>query len=91
MMQEPSEQTQRAAQQAIHAARLTGRQRRFVEAYLANGNNGTQAARAAGYGGSYATLRAIACQNLRKPNIAGVVDAYMAAFREEIRTQTRHR
>ena len=45
---------------------LTARQERFIEAYLVC-CNGTQAAIGAGY--SSKTARAIACENLRKPQI----------------------
>jgi len=52
------------------ADRLTPKQARFANAYLANGGNGTRAAEAAGYAGSYATLRSVASENLGKPDIA---------------------
>ncbi|MBM3149599.1 MAG: terminase small subunit, partial [Chloroflexi bacterium] len=49
-------------------AKLTDKQRLFVEAYLECWN-ATEAARQAGYKGNYATLRTIGCQNLTKLNI----------------------
>jgi len=55
-------------------ANLTTKQQLFIEAYLSNGFNGVEAARAAGYRGSYATLRVIAAENLTKPNIKARID-----------------
>ena len=52
--------------------KLTTKQRLFVEAYLAN-PNATEAARRAGYAGNDATLRAVASENLSKPNIAALI------------------
>lgn len=49
---------------------LTAKQRAFVNAYLANGFNGTEAARQAGYKGNDNTLGVVAYDNLRKPKIA---------------------
>lgn len=57
------------------AKKLTAKQEAFVEEYLGNGFNGVQAARNAGYEGNDATLRAIASENLTKPNIASRVRA----------------
>ena len=57
--------------------KLDKKQRAFVEAYLANGFNGTQAALKAGYGktrSSIASLADIASENLRKPHIRELVD-----------------
>lgn len=50
---------------------LTEKQRVFVEAYLANGFNASAAARKAGY--SERTAHAIGWENLRKPEIAVLV------------------
>lgn len=55
--------------------KLTPKQEAFAENYLANGFNGVQAARDAGYQGSDGTLRAVASENLTKPNIASRVRA----------------
>ena len=52
---------------------LTNKQRAFVEAYLANGFNATQAAITAGY--SVDSARVIGAQNLAKVNIASHVRA----------------
>jgi phage terminase small subunit len=51
--------------------KLTNKQKMFVESYLANGGNGVRAAEQAGYAGGDNTLRAIASENLTKPNIRG--------------------
>jgi len=56
---------------------LTQRQRRFVEEYAA-GRNGTQAAILAGY--SAHTARAIACENLKKLEIADAIERLSAAL-----------
>jgi phage terminase small subunit len=56
------------------AEKLTEKQRRFVEAYMGEAaGNATEAAKLAGYKGNNATLRAIASENLTKPNIASAV------------------
>lgn len=49
--------------------KLTPKERAFVEAYATNGGNGTQAARAAGYGGDDNSLAVTAHTNLSKPKI----------------------
>lgn len=54
------------------AKRLTLKQLRFIDAYMATGN-GTEAARQAGYKGSYETLAQNARDNLRKPHIAAEI------------------
>src|SRR5713101_3669479 len=46
---------------------VTLKQRRFCKAYVANGGNGQEAARTAGYKGHDKTLKAVACENLTKP------------------------
>jgi phage terminase small subunit len=51
--------------------KLTNKQEMFVESYLSNGGNGVRAAEQAGYAGGDNTLRAIASENLTKPNIRG--------------------
>ncbi len=58
---------------------LTAKQSRFTSEYLANGGNGTKAAEAAGYAGSYGTLRSVASENLRKPEIDMHIRARLAA------------
>jgi phage terminase small subunit len=50
------------------ANKLSKKQELFVEYYIQT-KNATQAARLAGYGGSYKTLRSIGSQNLTKINI----------------------
>lgn len=52
---------------------MTARQTRFVQEYLANGQNATAAAIAAGY--SRATAASIGSENLRKPEIAHAIAA----------------
>lgn len=57
---------------------LTTKQEAFILAYLANGYNATEAARAAGYSGNYNTLSAIGAENLGKPNIQAAISEHMA-------------
>lgn len=52
---------------------LTGKQRVFINAYLTNGFNATEAARIAGYKGNNVTLAAVGYENLRKPQIASEI------------------
>lgn len=52
---------------------LTTKQKLFVEHYLAN-PNATQAARKAGYKGSNDTLASVGKENLRKPQIAKLLE-----------------
>lgn len=56
-------------------ARLTGRQRAFVEEYLRD-FNATRAAIAAGYSARSATV--IGCENLTKPNISAAIKQAIA-------------
>ena len=56
-------------------AKLTDKQRRFVEEYCSNGFNATQAAISAGY--SEKTAKDIACQNLAKLYIQDEIKAFM--------------
>lgn len=58
-------------------ATLTFKQRAFVEAYLANGFNGTEAARTAGYKGNDNVLAVVAYENIRKPKIAALIQERM--------------
>lgn len=53
--------------------KLTAKQKLFVEYYLQTWN-AAQAAKAAGYKGSYATLRSIGSENLTKPNILAEIE-----------------
>ena len=50
--------------------KLTGKQQVFINAYLSNGFNATEAARTAGYKGHDQTLSSVGYENLRKPEIA---------------------
>lgn len=52
---------------------LTGKQRVFVDAYLSNGFNATEAARAAGYRGNNNVLSVTGHENLRNPKISVIV------------------
>lgn len=52
-----------------HLVPLTLKQKAFLDAYLTNGFNGTQAAKAAGYDAEPPILAGIAHENLRKPNV----------------------
>lgn len=56
---------------------LTGKQRLFALHYVANGMNGTQAARAAEYKGDDNTLAAVAYENLRKPKIKRFIETLL--------------
>jgi phage terminase small subunit len=50
---------------------LSLKQQKFIDAYLGAANgNGTKAAQLAGYKGSPQTLKAVASENLAKPNLA---------------------
>lgn len=59
---------------------LTGKQRLFVQAYLAYGEptflNATQSAKKAGYSGSDDTLGVIGHDNIRKPKICSHIEAW---------------
>jgi len=57
---------------------LTMKQKIFVENYLSNGGNATQAARDAGYSGSPDTLKQMASENLAKPYIQERINARIA-------------
>ena len=63
---------------------LTHKQSLFVKHYLANGGNGTQAARDAGYKGNDNTLRVVAAENLAKPNIADAIAVQTQSIQEEL-------
>lgn len=56
-------------------AKLTHKQELFVNAYLGEAKgNATEAARLAGYGGNDVTLASVGMENLRKPQIAALVE-----------------
>lgn len=61
---------------------LSLKQQKFIDAYLGAANgNGTKAAQLAGYRGSPQTLKAVASENLTKPDIArGVKKRLKAAM-----------
>jgi phage terminase small subunit len=52
---------------------LTGKQQAFINAYLSNGFNATEAAREAGYEGNVNVLGVTGHENLRNPKIASIV------------------
>lgn len=56
---------------------LTGKQRIFIESYLSNGFNATEAARSAGYQGSDNVLAVTGYSNLRNPKISSEVSKRM--------------
>lgn len=57
---------------------LTPKQQAFIDAYLVNGFNATQAAITAKY--SRKTARSIGYENLTKPHIRAVIDASLKAY-----------
>lgn len=57
---------------------LTGLQQAFVDEYLGNGFNATQAARDAGYQGDDNTLAVMGHENLRKPKIRQQIEQRLA-------------
>ena len=61
--------------------KLTAKQRAFVEAYA---GNAVEAARIAGYSGSYSVLGVVGAENLKKPKIA-------EAIQNRENKQSRHR
>lgn len=60
--------------------KLTVKQQRFADEWLANGGNATQAAIDAGY--SKKTARSIGQENLTKPDIRAYIDERLAAIDE---------
>ena len=52
---------------------LTGKQKVFIDAYLSNGFNATEAARMSGYKGNDNVLGVVGHENLRNPKIAVIV------------------
>jgi phage terminase small subunit len=62
---------------------LTMKQRLFVEEYIQNNGNGTQAAIKAGYKGDEYNVKAIASRNLTKSNIKALIDKKKAEIAEK--------
>lgn len=62
---------------------LTAKQQLFVDAYLSNGMNATDACRTAGYKGTTKTLTVVGTQNLAKPSIRAVIDKQREVLREQ--------
>lgn len=56
---------------------LTGKQQAFIDSYLSNGFNATDAARTAGYEGNDNVLGVTGYENLRNPKIASVISERM--------------
>jgi hypothetical protein len=52
---------------------LTPKQLQFIEAYVTNNGNATQAAQTAGYKGNYNTVSSTAVENLQKPAIKDAI------------------
>ena len=70
--------------------KLTEKQRVFVREY-AKCLNGTEAARRAGYQGTYDSLRAIASENLKKRSVREAVDASLSEGQKARNEATRHK
>jgi len=68
---------------------LTIKQQKYADDYIVTGNS-TMAAKNAGYKGNYNTLRAIASENLTKPNVKAYIERKKAEIAEknEITVQT---
>lgn len=60
-------------------SRLSDKQRKFIDAYL-ECLNATQAARSAGYKGTYESLRSIGSQNLTKPHIKSEIEKRLSQY-----------
>lgn len=58
--------------------KLTDKQELFVKHYIAT-LNATEAARLAGYGGDYSTLKSIGYENLTKPYLRKAIDNHLKA------------
>ncbi len=65
---------------------LTTKQQLFINHYLANGANGVQAARSAGYKGNDATLSAVSKENLRKPLITAEIEKAQEEIKSSLGT-----
>ena len=59
--------------------KLTPKQRHFIQAYVQNGGNATQAAWVAYDTEDYYTAKSIGCENLTKPYIRAEIDRLMEA------------
>ena len=59
--------------------RLTLKQRTFAREYIENGGNGTRAALIAYPRATYDSARAIAAENLAKPNVRAELDKHLRA------------
>jgi len=64
----------KAKKKKVTKKHLTLKQQGFINHYLANGGNGVQAAKEAGYKGKYDTLNQVAIENLQKPIIKKEID-----------------
>lgn len=62
------------------ARQFTAKQLLFIDAYLANGGNGTRAAEAAGYKGSEDVWAQVAYENLRKPEIEAEINRRLSQY-----------
>lgn len=62
---------------------LTPKQQLFVDAYLSNGLNATEACRQAGYKGNVNTLKQVGAENLAKPYIKVIIEKEQAKLREQ--------
>lgn len=69
-------------------ALCTEKQARLAEAFLENGGNGTEAARAAGYKGGDAALRVTATRTLANANVLAYVEALRDARPRRRRTSS---
>lgn len=66
------------APQTIEEKKLTGKQRKFADHYIAS-LNATRSAEAAGYTGTYFTLAQMGSENLRKPHIRAYIERQLSA------------
>jgi phage terminase small subunit len=73
----------RTKQGREHDQDLTAKQRLFVRAYLENGQNAAEAARAAGYSASSA--KQVGAENLTKPTVRRAIQAGLAAVEAKVR------
>lgn len=64
--------------------KLSDKQDKFVRHYLANGGNATEAAIAAGYSGSHASIKNQGYENLQKPGIIAAIEAGQAELKEKL-------
>ena len=73
------------------AKELTLKQQRFVEEYIQNGANATQASKTAGYAGNPVTLASVGSENLRKPQIRQAIAQRQASLRRKVVGKTQER